>query len=59
MYDNQRLGESWTVAQYRLEKEGTKMKHMRIGILTCGGDCPGLNAVLRGVTKAAESSVGR
>src|ERR1700758_2044028 len=27
---------------------------MRIGILTCGGDCPGLNAVLRGVTKAAE-----
>jgi ATP-dependent phosphofructokinase / diphosphate-dependent phosphofructokinase len=30
------------------------MKHMRIGILTCGGDCPGLNAVLRGVTKAAE-----
>ena len=30
------------------------MKHMRIGILTSGGDCPGLNAVLRGVTKAAE-----
>ena len=27
---------------------------MRIAILTCGGDCPGLNAVLRGVTKAAE-----
>ena len=27
---------------------------MRIGILTSGGDCPGLNAVLRGVTKAAE-----
>ena len=26
----------------------------RIGILTGGGDCPGLNAVLRGVTKAAE-----
>jgi len=30
------------------------MKHMRIGILTSGGDCPGLNAVVRGVTKAAE-----
>jgi ATP-dependent phosphofructokinase / diphosphate-dependent phosphofructokinase len=27
---------------------------MRIGILTCGGDCPGVNAVLRGVTKVAE-----
>src|ERR1700726_4140135 len=27
---------------------------MRIGILTSGGDCPGLNAVLRGVIKAAE-----
>ena len=26
----------------------------RIGVLTGGGDCPGLNAVLRGVTKAAE-----
>jgi 6-phosphofructokinase 1 len=25
----------------------------RIGILTGGGDCPGLNAVIRGVTKAA------
>src|SRR3954467_110803 len=26
----------------------------RIGILTSGGDCPGLNAVLRGVALAAE-----
>ena len=26
----------------------------RIGVLTGGGDCPGLNAVLRGVTKTAE-----
>lgn len=25
----------------------------RIGILTAGGDCPGLNAVIRGVSKAA------
>src|SRR5258707_1151411 len=30
------------------------MYERRIGILTSGGDCPGLNAVLRGVTKAAE-----
>lgn len=26
----------------------------RIGILTAGGDCPGLNAVIRGVVKSAE-----
>ena len=25
----------------------------RIGILTSGGDCPGLNAAIRGVTRAA------
>jgi 6-phosphofructokinase len=30
------------------------MQLKRIGVLTSGGDCPGLNAVLRGVTKAAE-----
>jgi len=30
------------------------MKHIqRIGILTGGGDCPGLNAVIRGVAKSA------
>jgi 6-phosphofructokinase 1 len=26
----------------------------RIGILTGGGDCPGLNSVIRGVTKPAQ-----
>ena len=25
---------------------------MRIGVLTGGGDCPGLNAVIRGVVRA-------
>ena len=25
----------------------------RLGVLTGGGDCPGLNAVIRGCTKAA------
>ena len=30
-----------------------KMKP-RIGVLTSGGDCPGLNAVLRGVVLGAE-----
>ena len=29
------------------------MGKRRIGILTGGGDCPGLNAVIRGVTKTA------
>lgn len=28
-------------------------KKKKIGILTGGGDCPGLNAVIRGITKAA------
>ena len=26
----------------------------KVGILTAGGDCPGLNAVIRGVVKTAE-----
>ncbi len=30
-----------------------KTSPSRIGILTAGGDCPGLNAVIRGVAKAA------
>ena len=29
------------------------MKIRRIGVLTAGGDCPGLNAVVRAVTKNA------
>ena len=31
----------------------TRMMKTRIGILTCGGDCPGLNAVIRAVVIAA------
>jgi len=35
-------------------QEGTKMGKVRkIGVLTSGGDCPGLNAVLRAVVKTA------
>ena len=30
------------------------MQRKRIGILTSGGDCPGLNAVIRGVVRAAD-----
>ncbi|MBW7888110.1 MAG: ATP-dependent 6-phosphofructokinase [Bacteroidetes bacterium] len=33
-------------------------KVKRIGILTGGGDCPGLNAVIRGVTKPAMNDYG-
>src|SRR6478672_10048028 len=32
---------------------GASMATMRIGILTGGGDCPGLNAVIRAVTRRA------
>jgi len=35
-----------------------KSKGMRIGILTAGGDCPGLNAAIRGVGKTAITEYG-
>jgi ATP-dependent phosphofructokinase / diphosphate-dependent phosphofructokinase len=31
---------------------------MRVGVLTGGGDCPGLNAVMRGVVRKAENTYG-
>ena len=31
---------------------------MRIGVLTGGGDCPGLNAVIRGVTRKGIEAYG-
>ena len=34
-----------------MAKNGSKVK--RVAILTGGGDCPGLNAVIRGVAKPA------
>ncbi len=34
------------------------MRRKRIGILTGGGDCPGLNAVIRAVTKTAVHELG-
>lgn len=37
-----------------MAKNGSKVK--RIGILTGGGDCPGLNAVIRGVAKPAHDN---
>jgi 6-phosphofructokinase len=32
---------------------GKRSNGMRIGILTAGGDCPGINAAIRGVGKTA------
>ena len=34
------------------------MAKRRIGILTSGGDCPGLNATIRGVAKACFERMG-
>ena len=34
------------------------MGKLRIGILTSGGDCPGLNATIRGVAKATYEAFG-
>jgi 6-phosphofructokinase 1 len=42
---------------YLCERGMVKMKK-RIGILTSGGDCPGLNATIRGVTKACYELMG-
>jgi phosphofructokinase-like protein len=38
---------------FRLSAMGKKTNGMKIGILTAGGDCPGLNAAIRGVGKTA------
>lgn len=35
-----------------------KSRIKRIGLVTAGGDCPGLNAVIRGVTKTAYNDYG-
>src|SRR2546426_9274969 len=43
----------WPTPKNCFDPAVAKMK-TRIGVLTSGGDCPGLNAVLRGVVLAAE-----
>ncbi len=35
------------------------MQKTRIGVLTSGGDCPGLNAVIRGICRAGTNLGGR
>src|SRR5882757_4702266 len=43
------------MARYGLESQlsaaGWRIEHMRVGLLTGGGDCPGLNAVIRAVVR--------
>ena len=39
-------------------KEGFCKMKKRVGILTSGGDCPGLNATIRGVAKALYARMG-
>jgi hypothetical protein len=34
------------------------LRDMRIGVLTGGGDCPGLNAVIRGVVRKGVKEYG-
>lgn len=41
------------VANRKIINMGKKSTGMRIGILTAGGDCPGINAAIRGVGKTA------
>src|SRR5205085_11259806 len=44
----------WSTRRKLSESSVAQMMKPRIGVLTSGGDCPGLNAVLRGVVLAAE-----
>jgi len=44
---------SKVIQHYKYDLTVVNSKVKRIGILTGGGDCPGLNAVIRGVTKPA------
>jgi 6-phosphofructokinase 1 len=42
---------------YREEEMDSTMRGCRLGILTGGGDCPGLNAVIRAVAKSAMNAL--
>ena len=45
---------AWSIQTKRSDSSPAYMTKPRIGVLTSGGDCPGLNAVIRGVVLAAE-----
>src|SRR5438045_6127326 len=49
------MGGRWSAGRSKQTAlNDSKKMRPRIGVLTSGGDCPGLNAVLRGVVLAAE-----
>src|SRR3954469_22669273 len=48
------MGGKWPAQQSRQRTLVFSAMKPRIGVLTSGGDCPGLNAVLRGVALAAD-----
>jgi len=51
----EKMGYTWYNKSNSSENQVRRHNEMkrRIGILTSGGDCPGLNAAIRGVTRAA------
>src|SRR6516165_1744836 len=50
--------EPLTEREARRDVRSEKGAAMRIGILTGGGDCPGLNAVIRAVVRKGEGEYG-
>jgi len=51
-------GTRYIFVTYLQERRLKKSRTNCIGILTSGGDCPGLNAAIRGITKAAITQYG-
>jgi ATP-dependent phosphofructokinase / diphosphate-dependent phosphofructokinase len=51
-------GNYFKAMSWNSQNGGTQAMKKRIGILTSGGDCPGLNAAIRGVGKAVERCFG-
>src|SRR5712691_5721353 len=47
-----------SVAGERREGDHARGRSMRVGVLTGGGDCPGLNAVIRGIVRKGVQEYG-
>lgn len=53
------LSDSWRGTRISVStRERTRLGRVRIGILTSGGDCPGLNAVIRGAVMKGDRIYG-
>src|SRR5207247_9025392 len=48
------MGRCWSTGRSEKDAVISPRRKTRVGILTSGGDCPGLNAVLRGAALAAD-----